>query len=464
MRRRVISFFAAALLLIHVALFPATQAKAAAAALTAVGAAITVAAFLNACGIYPYLQDSSFGEWGAQNLADLWSQYISSFEGGQTPSGGTVETFNTIKSFVVGNTLAVASATWGELRSFASWIVSKFSVTDNQTGVELGSYSGSSLPVFSSAPSYDGLVSAGFSIGPRAGDSLAYPIFLGANVDGVFAYYEPSSLNPNMIRFVSLSPAIYYYTDVWRPTGESLRYEVGSFNIGGPVYASGGALLGYYSGSVILVASLPDGVLEFGSPASALAYFSDYVPTFSGVIADTSTVSVPDALPEGSQFGGLRVVEAPATSGAPAIADVIEGGVELRAQPVVEIANVDVEAGTDVDSETGAITDNPVVITPDDSSYSDSDFQIPDLSTVWPFSIPWDLYRVYQAFDADPVPPYFSITFASFPGVEGSVSLDISIPDSMRPTFDGVAEVVRSFALVIACIGFAVWLGKYIDW
>ena len=80
-----------------------------------------------------------------------------------------------------------------------------------------------------------------------------------------------------------------------------------------------------------------------------------------------------------------------------------------------------------------------------------------DLTDFFPFCIPFDLYDMLKAFDADPVAPKFELeldfgTLGSYPFV-----VDFS-------RWDRAAQICRRFEFIVFCIGLAVGTKKLLGW
>lgn len=468
--KRVSAFLCAALLILNLALYP-LRARAMAGALTAVGAAVTVSAFLMACGIYPYVSDEgqSFGEWGAQSLYDLWSQYVETLEA--PPNGGTTqEAFNNIKSFVVGGTLAIASGTWETLRGFASWIVSHFSLTDNQTGVQLGVVSGAGLAVPFVSASYDFSGGAGYDfIAENGVYACNHSVFLLAfsGFSGASAFYvrESGGIYLMLLSLSNPSSSVKAcYLDRNNKYTISMSSTLKQVTVDGLTYD----VYGYGSYLIQVVAgSVPDGQIVYDTKLQALRAFlglGGSQETFSGVTADTTKVSALPALPADMPWGGLSVPEAGAVPTADALQDVIETGVVDRQKPVVRPVEVEIGTGTEVDSETGEITENPVVITPEDVVPTVAALSPPasflqtlqtTMTTKFPFCLPFDLFKILQAFYVAPEAPVFSLSFHDpFSNGDFSITVDLS-------PWDEVAAVVRNFEAMILLAGFCLNFDKF---
>lgn len=67
-----------------------------------------------------------------------------------------------------------------------------------------------------------------------------------------------------------------------------------------------------------------------------------------------------------------------------------------------------------------------------------------ELSSVFPFSLPWDLAAIAALFAADPVTPVFDLTVPAFGQVSQPTAIHVDLHD-----WDGVAAVVRSGELVL---------------
>ncbi|MBQ6420476.1 MAG: hypothetical protein IJK02_05315, partial [Clostridia bacterium] len=256
------------------------------------------------------------------------------------------------------------------------------------------------------------------------------------------------------------------WSDCWAAWSDtSVGYQVFA-DLGGPGY-------GYYNYWSIRVPY--SGVFrDFPVYASAKAAIAAYAqalgnPTLKGVMADTSVVDLLGELPEGAEMGGLAV--AGAGAGVDALEDVIESGVMERQKPAVRPVEVEIGEGAEVDADAGTVTEETpsvITITPESVPLSVSDYAVPGLHTLFPFSVPWDIARVWQALDAEPR-WFLEDVVLTFPAPElwGGEPLVVTfrmedMPQQLRDAVQGLAATVRAFLLIIACIGFLVFAVGFI--
>lgn len=81
-----------------------------------------------------------------------------------------------------------------------------------------------------------------------------------------------------------------------------------------------------------------------------------------------------------------------------------------------------------------------------------------DLTTVFPFSIPFDIHRLVQAFNADPVAPHIVIPF-NVPSINLNYTFDLDFSQ-----FNSLAIILRNLEFVAFCVGLAILTGKVIKW
>lgn len=81
-----------------------------------------------------------------------------------------------------------------------------------------------------------------------------------------------------------------------------------------------------------------------------------------------------------------------------------------------------------------------------------------DLTTLFPFCIPFDIIALFQALAADPVAPKFEVPFV-IPslGVDEIYVIDLSI-------FDEQMAILRKFELVTFILGLMFLTSKVIKW
>lgn len=81
-----------------------------------------------------------------------------------------------------------------------------------------------------------------------------------------------------------------------------------------------------------------------------------------------------------------------------------------------------------------------------------------DLRELFPFCIPFDIYRLLRSFDAEPISPH-----VQFPFVIDSLNFSYNI-DLDFSVFDPVAQVLRTVEFIAYAIGLAWATGKVIKW
>lgn len=470
----------ALLILAHSVFFP-VRARATG-TLVAIAGATVVASWLMACGIYPYISEDgqTFGEWGAGQLRDLWNSYIDSFADGQTPSGGTKETFDKISGFVTGKTIAIAKGFWSELRAFANWVISEFSVANNQMGLQLGEYVDGVLKVpqmsfpASGSSSYTDFVNHAVSVGTvkAYNNGVTHDFLIVSDKANVFAVSIDRESNGRAVYFFSKEPFQVQFSQPGY--GSSIEYSPSRYGSNNTSYMVDGVVYALSSLDNTSNGTLNLDKLQFvgtwkGISERAIRWLyglgnsgiSD--GNFQGVVADTTTVSVPAELPENTKFGGLTVPDA-LTPSAPAITDVIEQGVTDRAKPTVIVTDVTIAEGTDVDTETGEITENPVVVTPEDIPINADAYTLPaSITTVFPFSIPWDIYRVFQALNAEPQLSEVTIKFPALGTAEEDYDVVISIPPKQwESDIEPFLIWFRRVELVVMCVGITLAMARFI--
>lgn len=459
--------------------FP-VRARAAAPALPIIGYAATIAAFLAACGIYPFQDEhgQSFGEWGARKLTELWDTYINEVY----PTSEAAQVISDVKSFYSnGGYMVMARDTWSRLRGFAGWITDKFGLASNQTDVALGVYeSYPSIPCvlaseFSAMSNSDRrayIRDNGLFLGWFKSDysyrvwALAYgtdePVYAAICRVGTFGDGTPN-YRPF---FFSLSSARVLSAYDPNPNAGLYRDE-GLANYG--LTWGGITVYRWELSASPVISTIPGWVGFYESQREAVNDIYGTPPTLAGTMADTGLISVPAELPESAEFGGLAVVGAGAT--AETLEDVIEQGVMERQRPVVRPVDVEIGVGIEVDAGTGTVAaelPDTIIITPDSVPLSLSDYSIPGLSELFPFSVPWDIMRIWQALDAEP--RWFLEDYVltwDIPELWGDAPLVVTfrmedMPQQVQDAVQGLARTVRAFLLILACIGFLIFAVSFI--
>lgn len=450
MKKRIGAFLCALLLAFNLAT-TAPRARAVSAALAAAGVGVVLGAALCAAGIYPYKAAESFGEWTSDKLSSLWSQFCESTEG--IAAGATVAMYTSggLKGYLMNSTIIMPYAVYNVVAAFTSWVASHFALTDNQTGVELGTVESgfANMAVCGYNPTNRELVQAGHVFG----NGLYYAVYDFPN-SGRFPCYVASAYNSSGqlgTYFISKSSYQYYYTStqIANSNPSSIAYHssmsLASFQHDNTSYS-------YYYEAV----GYEQGFLEFSSfkeMGMALYGFSEVESSFSGITADTGTVEPLAPLAEGTEYGGLAVAGATPME---TPADVIEQGITDREKPVVRPVEVDLE-GVEVDNETGELTENPVVVTPDVAIPGIQDLTVPQtfldkletaMRTKFPFCLPFDFMRFITALNMTPEAPRFSLTFHDpFTDSDYTITVDLA-------PWDGVAALVRQLESVLLLLGF----------
>lgn len=483
--KRVGAVFCALALLLHLAFFPLrVRATVAAGALTAVGFAVTVTAFLNLSGIYPFNPDTgeglTFPEWtddALQKLIDLYN----------VAHATAPITAQTVKSYALGATIAVANEGWNRLRAFVDWIKAEYAPADNAQGVQLGevvSGAYSVLPVYSGGMSVQNIVSNGvraYNCYATSSQQFLTSCYMLSTVSNTMAFSAPQSGGVYYVysvfpltleQYNDSSFRVYISTHAYSPATTSYSNNPGIktsiLHNGQRYYYAYYTVGGYYMSRDLAIANnsspyISDGVFPwYDTPRDGILAclgLSDVSLSLSGITADTTTVSVPAEPVADSDFTGMQVGGLGQGVTADALEDVIESGVQNREQPTVRQVEVEIQAGTEVDGETGEVTENPVVIDQADVIPSVAALTAPQafldaltttMTTKFPFCLPFDIMRILSAFVKEPRAPVISLTFHDgFSDADYTVSVDLS-------PWGDVAAVVRQLESMLLLVGF--WL------
>lgn len=449
--KRVTAFLAVLVIIHAVALeYPAR----AAAALPVIGAAVTLSAFLMVSGIYPYIDSSNsegltFDSWSTGTLQTLWKEF-------QVQQQVTPPDFDRISALLSGATILISNNLWLTLIDFANWIKNKFALTDNM-GITSGVQKTSVAPYFSTPPTAQELKDNGIYVLYNApGRDMWY----GVSKDLPYPYgalfcWDAGNYYDYMFFFGRVQKPQGYYGNLYSCTWENNSVRTTTIGWNGNYSA-------YVSGLIqSIYAPETSGAMVFSSPEEAIAYFAEQEQNVTdgnlwGI--DTTTVEPPAALPETAQFGGLAIPAAGLSPTAEQVSQVIENGIVDRAQPQVVPVEVEIGAGTEVDTETGVIAQNPVEIT-QESAIPGVDALVSQplitaiantMQTKFPFCLPFDIMRLFRAFNATPQAPQISLTFTDpFSEHDYTISVDLS-------PWDNVAGTVRQFETMILFVGF--WL------
>lgn len=450
---------AALLLVFQLATYPV---RAMSVVLPAAGLALTVTAFLNLAGIYPFDTESSFGDWSEGGLADLIQQYNDTNPAIQLNG-------ETLHAYLYGGTAILTHNAYVALRNFIQWLKDTFSLTDNQEGVSLAVGSSSYLPFYSSPPSFSQLTASNtWAVLPSPENKKYFASSSDVSLGAIVRY---SSEQYYVFLGTTQANKQYYY-NLYSSSGVGISsYRITGNYEGTTVYYSGYSNFPssymsdlQYSNFVVL-----DDVESF------IEYVATGGVSSADVIVDTSTISVPPELPAEQEYIGLAIspgtvsgADTPATAMTPqAVERIIQQGVTERERPVVTPVEVEIGAGTDVDSETGAVTENPVVITPEAVAEefvpAVSELIAPAatiaeyvsaLQTKFPFCVPFDIARLFSAFVFEPRAPVISMSFHDpFTDSDYSIVIDLS-------PWDEVAAIARQLETMILVVGYSLAISR----
>lgn len=423
--------------------------------LATVGWAETVSAFLMSCGIYPYNDDeqAQFSEWSADNLTALYNQFVDEVDSGvANVEQAVIDFLDAGKSIVrltsslVRGVVSIASGRWSVLRAFATWIVSKYDVEDSQTGVELGVASKGFVSVPTAPPGimiYDGVYKKAQYYSDVDGVYLAFY----KETDGSFFYlravsYSPFKLTSTASGLSGSAPGLSSVVD----TLDGKQYYH-SYNSG---LSYGMSSNGMPSDSVSRFPYWDDMEMYDSALALDTAFLNGSLGGLSGIIADTTIVSIPEALSEGAQFGGLAVQGAGEGVPLETLQEIIRDAVQDALKPGVTFVPVNISPDVDISAD-GQIT-VPVDVDIQQLPLVPSDYSAPDITSVFPFSIPWDVVSVFDALNAEPVRPDFQVSIY-VPVLDVSVPFHIGVTDETAEAVDNAMSVWRNMLLVALCVG-----------
>lgn len=457
--RRVGAVLAVLLLLLNLAV-PLASASANSSNLPPVGWAETVSGFLMACGIYPFEtdEDGNYTEWSVGSLVPLWNQF-------REDVSTVTSDIRDMAGYLVNGVIAIASGRWSVLREFASWIVNKFNVTDNQAGVELGTVTGSFpfIPALfqgnnSGEISRAELYESGLKVGTKSNGSFCS---VSTNFQDVGCFYYDRSSTTGLyivvavMRALDVMPTTPIFLETNWNGGTSYTqysYPLPRYTVDGvSCYASG-------EGSVGVAGSLNPSIPVYDNYWSGIRAFLGAEFSFSGITADTTTVSIPAELPTDTPYGGLTVAGAGAAVTVETLTEIVQEAVIEGLKPIVNTLLVNLSPDIEVNPDSGEITQGEITITPADIDLVSSDYQIRQLHTVFPFSIPWDVANVFSALNAEPVRPYWEVSL-TLPGILGQpdmqipFTIGISDDNPLSEAVDNFAALIRNFLLVLMCVG-----------
>lgn len=458
--KRVSAFLCVVVLILDLALFPIRARAAGVGALAAVAGVTVLSAYLMASGVYPYIPEAgqSLTEWTTDNLQSLLDKYnaylISVGKSYQIVLNGATPT---VKGYLTQGVIMIANDVWAKLREFVTWLQSEYALTDNQTGVELGTVATMGvLPVLTSFTAAD-IIANGSFVAYRT-DWNSAPMYAATNTNGIYIGNVGGYMYVGGLADNAQTGNVYTVVRRYQSSGSN-SVSVQSVNAGS------NSAVSYKGYSLHVVHYEWSSYNDYAnSEVPVYASLSDYYDVIVGATdsgkleVDTATVSPPAALPADTPWGGLAVEGAGAAMSPAAVEDVIGSAITDRAKPVVRPVEVEIQQGTEVDAETGEVAENPVVITQDDVIPAVSELIMPGsvidtivsgMQTKFPFCLPFDIMRIAQAFVVPPSAPVISLTFHDpFSDSDYTISVDLS-------PWDEVAAVVRMLWTMLLLVGFS---------
>lgn len=162
-------------------------------------------------------------------------------------------------------------------------------------------------------------------------------------------------------------------------------------------------------------------------------------------------------MPEGTQFGGLSVAGAGEGATLEQLQELIRDAVMDAQKPDVSVVPVVLAPGVDITAD-GEISSSSVEIALQQVPLTPNDYSAPDITGVFPFSIPWDIANILSVFNAEPVRPDFQAN-VYIPVLDVHVPFHIGVTDETAEAVDDAMSVWRNMLLVLMCVGtlFLIW-------
>lgn len=417
------------------------RAIAPALAVAGVAAPAVISAFLAASGIYLYDKaqaGSADGTYG--KVIELWDEFRSYYTQ-QFPSNP--EPPQDFSGFVTLGGIYLSAKVFDLLSQFATWLKGKFSLDDNDD-VNLGGGGGGG-----------GTASNFFDFG------TVYHI--GTDTYGNDIYLERRHVSPDITTPVQMgiytgstklcfassdgsTPMVGFYLTIGdRVTEASAR---------GNTYVAAFDLL-YYGGDVsrvVLSTIEPNWPILTGYSNTAAIRDEILAGAAGGtsVGVHTGDISIPSELPEGTEAGGIYIPGVTDSTTPGEVEEIIEQSVTTGTYPNIKPIPVDVQDGvtvTDNGVEPGAIVIGSAQVPVPVTAY-----QVSGLETVWPFSIPWDVYNILSLLNTQPQAPRFE--FELYLGV-GTYDIVIDLSE-----WDSAARICRAGEYLLFVVGMCVFLYK----
>lgn len=438
------------------------------AALPSLGWRDTIAAWLMTSGIYPTMteDDTSFGGWADNRVVSLWNEFVD-FVGDSTQA--TLEDLYNISSYLVDGVMTISKGKWGQLRSFTQFLRDKYALQDNQEGVQIGELI---------SHGWDAVITSQYILMPYQPAPITWQMVqeFGLSVCNDGFHWLSSCVEggtPYKMYLARIgTEETFQATFISGATGQ-VRYSCGT---GGgwfrgdnltSIYTYDGASYYYFqagqsnvlptNGYTIPLYSTLDDFVSYLVGANLLTQRLDDENIDNRINVDTTIVNTPAALPAESDYGGIRIAGTGEAVTVEALQELIQEAVIEGLQPIINVVGVDLAPDININPDNGDITQDPIEITPDNIPMTQSDYMIPQLHTRFPFSIPWDVFNVLNALNAEPQRPYWDVSL-TLPGLFGE---DVQIPftigvkdDSpVAAPMDRTAAVIRAFVFVLLCVG-----------
>ena len=357
-----------------------------------VAASAVIPAFLAACGIAIFTE-LTYEEFIRDKLEPLVNQY--------NRENGTNLDVSSAMGAVVSGHIVVYRETWALLVSFANWVRTKFSLAGNTQGVVMGGVTAGSLGAT--------IVNSDTIMRYNSGMTQAVTFSWSSDRPGGLAYQVSASSGDVYVCVIGSGTSynVYFFgaglVDALFACDTNLMKVTPTWNRG-RVYGDGM----YYVNATSMFNFREDLYLSdgftcigptFATLAEAIAYYNgeDVIGGSDGVDADTGTINIPDVLPLDQDFGALSIPGVGVNADGVAVETAIQDMVTGHTLPIEGVQTVPVVVADGLTiTDDGTLTPDTVVISPSDIPVIAGDFVVPGLNSVWPFSIPWDVYNTGQ--------------------------------------------------------------------
>lgn len=166
------------------------------------------------------------------------------------------------------------------------------------------------------------------------------------------------------------------------------------------------------------------------------------------IINKKGDISIPDTLSNvGVATGDLAGLLDGVATGDIAVDDVLSATDSIA---------IDTATGEVIDTATGEVIEGAEIPPTAEKDSHIRNYLVDGLENIFPFCLPFDIYKIFTSFIATPKAPAFTWVFTGWNGQKVDIDVDLSV-------FDSVAEILRTMELIAFIVGLCVMTRRLIE-